>query len=151
VIRLRGVERSDLDALFTLDQQCFSPGIAYTKAELRYYLRHPDSFSVVAEDSAAVILGFAIAESYPEANGRIGHIVTIDVAQGARRQGVGRMLMEAILDGLRAVDTVAVRLEVAVDNGGAQAFYRNFGFVESERIRGYYLGTLDAFSMEKVF
>jgi [ribosomal protein S18]-alanine N-acetyltransferase len=148
VIQLRGVERSDLDALFALDRQCFRPGIAYSKSELRYYLSHPCSFSFVAEDEAHTILGFAIAESHLEDGIRAGHIITIDIAPAARRLGLGRLLMEALLVRLHSIGTSIVKLEVAVDNEGAQTFYRKLGFFETGRIRGFYMGKLDALVME---
>jgi [ribosomal protein S18]-alanine N-acetyltransferase len=135
-----------MDALFVLDQECFRPGIAYSKAELRYFLFHPRSISVVAE-SAAGIAGFAIVE-FPLENGRrIGHIVTIDVAPEQRRVGVGRLLMDALLDFCRQAEANHLRLEVAVDNEGALAFYRRLGFAETGRIRGFYMGKLDALQM----
>ena len=149
MIRLRGVERADFDALFALDQECFRPGIAYSRADLRYYLRHPRSFSIIAEDASRSIAGFVIAQSCLEAGARIGHIITIDVAPPARRRGLGKMLMEAALDRLRAARAVAVRLEVAVDNPDAQAFYRRLGFSQTGIIHGFYAGTLDALEMEK--
>ena len=149
MIHLRAVERADLDALFALDHKCFPPGIAYSRADLRYHLSHPRSFSVVAEDAAKSILGFAIAESHLEEGRRIGHIITIDVTPAARRNGLGRMLMEALLDHLRAIETAKIRLEVAIDNADAQAFYLQHGFVKTGRIPGFYLGKLDALTMEK--
>jgi len=150
VIHLRGVERSDLDALFALDQECFPPGIAYSRAGLRYYLSHPRSISIIAEDDTTrSIPAFAIADSYLEKGKRIGHIITIDVAPSVRRTGLGRMLMDAMINRLRADDTATIRLEVAVDNFDAQAFYLNLGFSRTGRIRGFYNGTLDAVVMEK--
>jgi [ribosomal protein S18]-alanine N-acetyltransferase len=149
VIHLRGVERADLDALYLLDQQCFRPGIAYSRTDLRFYLSHPRTLSALAEDSTKSILGFVIVESYLEEGRRIGHVITIDVDATARRLGLGRMLMEAMLDRLRAADAGLVRLEVAIDNLDAQAFYRRLGFVNTGRIPGFYMGKLDALTMEK--
>jgi [ribosomal protein S18]-alanine N-acetyltransferase len=150
VIRLRGVERADLDALFALDRDCFPPGIAYSRANLRYYLSHPRSHSIVADDDTTKrIAGFIIAESYLEEGRRIAHIITIDVAPSERRKGLGRALMQAIEDRLAGGDLATIRLEVAVDNPQAQAFYRRLGFSNVGRIRGFYKGTLDAFVMEK--
>jgi ribosomal-protein-alanine N-acetyltransferase len=149
VVHLRGAKRADLDALYVLDQKCFPPGIAYSRADLRYYLSHPRSFSVVAEDAAQSILGFAIAESYLEEGRRIGHIITIDVMPVARRNGLGRMLMDELFDRLRVIETAKVRLEVAIDNADAQAFYRRLGFVRTGRIRAFYQENLDALAMEK--
>lgn len=150
MLQLRGVERRDLDALFALDQECFRPGIAYSRADLRYYLSHPRSITIIAEDdSSQAIVGFIIADSYLERGRRIGHIITIDIAPSERRRGLGRRLIEAMLDRFSSAGTVTLRLEVAIDNIDAQSFYRRLGFLQTGRIRGFYLGTLDALVMEK--
>lgn len=145
-IHIRQATREDVGALFALDQKCFRPGIAYSKTELRYFLFHQRSSSVVAEDEGG-IAGFAIVEFQLEEGRRIGHIVTIDVAPEQRRRGVGRLLMDALLVCCRGARAGSLRLEVAVDNEGAQAFYRLLGFAQTGRIRGYYLGRLDALTM----
>ena len=150
MIRIRKIEREDLERLFTLDRLCFRPGIAYSRAELRDLLSNPACISVAAEDTSSDIVGFAIAEFYVEAAKRIGHIVTIDVAPSARKQGIGQALMGALFDGLRSQQAILVRLEVAVDNPDAQSFYSQQGFVKTRRIPGFYLGTVDALAMQKV-
>jgi ribosomal-protein-alanine N-acetyltransferase len=147
VLRIRKIERADLDALFALDKLCFRPGIAYSKAQLKYFLRHPCCISCAAVNPSDQLLGFAIAESYLESGRRIGHIVTIDVALDSRRKGVGRLLMQAMTKGLADLGASAIRLEVAVDNFEAQAFYLQLGFIPGARISGFYMGTLDALSM----
>jgi [ribosomal protein S18]-alanine N-acetyltransferase len=150
VIRLRGIEIADLDALFAIDRECFRPGIAYSRADLRYYLGHPRSVSILAEEDATkAIVGFAIAETFLEKGKPVGHVITIDVPSSSRRQGIGRLLMESILKQLSAAGAIRVRLEVAADNGAAQTFYQQHGFCQTGRIRGYYMGTLDALVMEK--
>ena len=150
MIRLRGVELADLDALFAIDQECFRPGIAYGRAELRYYLSLPRSLSVVAEDDVErTIVGFAIAETHLEKGLPVGHVITIDVRPSHRRQGLGRTLMDAMLSDLRAAGAAVVRLEVAADNSEAKSFYQRLGFGQTGRIPGYYLGKLDALVMQK--
>lgn len=132
-----------------LDLACFRPGIAYSKSELKYFLFHPRSTSIVAEDDAG-IAGFAIVELILEQGNSIGHIVTIDVAPSRRRHGIGQMLMDALLNSSEVAGAVLFRLEVAVDNAGALAFYKRMGFRETGRIRGFYMGKLDALQMEFV-
>jgi ribosomal-protein-alanine N-acetyltransferase len=149
VILLRPFRRADLDALYQIDQVCFSAGIAYSKAELRYFLQHPKSFSIVAENAPGSIAGFCVAQEYTQEGKRLGHIITIDILPEARQQGTGRALMEAVEAHFRENAIGHMRLEVAVDNLTAQAFYRSLGFEAVGRIRGYYLGRLDAFVMEK--
>jgi ribosomal-protein-alanine N-acetyltransferase len=148
-IYIRPATREDLDALFALDRACFRPGIAYSKTELRYFLFHLRSISVVAEDESG-IAGFAVVEFVLEEGRRIGHIVTIDVAPSHRRRGVGRLLMDALLGFCRQAGALSLRLEVAVDNEGAITFYKLMGFAETGRIRGYYMGKLDALTMRLV-
>jgi len=148
VAEIRRVEREDVETLFALDQACFRPGIAYSKAELRYFLFHPTGISLVAADGDG-IAGFAIAEMRMEHGQPIGHIVTIDVEPARRRQGVGRMLMRAVTERFREAGVARLRLEVAVDNNGAIAFYKELGFALEGRIRGYYLGRLDALVMAR--
>jgi [ribosomal protein S18]-alanine N-acetyltransferase len=149
VVHIKKIEREDLDSLFALDQQCFRPGIAYSKSDLRIFLRRSEDLAFAAKDSAGMLLGFVIAEAYMEKGRRVGHIVTIDVDPERRREGIGERLMQVLLRKLLDIEIGIVRLEVAVDNVAAQRFYLRFGFAETGRISGFYLGTLDALVMEK--
>lgn len=146
-VRLRPAAREDVDVLLALDRACFRPGIAYSRAELRYFLFRPRSISIVAEDEDG-IAGFAIVELQLEKGLRVGHIITIDVAENQRRRGVGKLLLDALLGRCREAQAIRLRLEVAVDNDGAIAFYERLGFSRTGRIPGYYLGRLDALTME---
>jgi ribosomal-protein-alanine N-acetyltransferase len=155
VIHLRRFRRADLETLYRIDQVCFAPGIAYSKAELRYYLQHPKSFTVVAEATAVAesngpsIVGFCTGQLYFHEGVDLGHIITIDVLAEARRQRTGRLLLTAVEEHFRANDVRSIRLEVAVDNPQAQNFYHAMGYETIGRIPGYYLGRLDALMMEK--
>ena len=148
-VQLRAGSAQDLRALHALDQLCYPPGIAYSLAEMRYYLARPGAVCIVAEDEAGGLAGFAIA--HPARYGKLpgGHIVTIDVAGELVRRGVGTRLMAAVEGQLIAAGVRLLRLEVAVDNLGAQAFYRRLGFKAKGAIPGYYLGKVDAILMEK--
>lgn len=148
MITLRQVEREDVETLFALDQVCFRPGIAYSRAELRYFLFHPSGISLVAAEEDG-IAGFAVAEMRMHSGQPIGHVVTIDVDPARRRRGIGRMLMRALAERCRGAGVARLQLEVAVDNNAAIAFYRELGFSQTGRIRGYYMGRLDALVMER--
>ena len=148
-LRLRPVEQVDFPALYALDQACFAPGIAWSKAELQYFLKYPGNIGVVAEDATRRIAGFAIAGKQLRKGAVLGRLITIDVDATQRRRGVGHMLLEDIERQLRAAGATAVLLEVAVDNLTAQSFYTHHGFVSIGRIPGYYLGRIDALAREK--
>ena len=146
---LRPVVQLDFPKLFALDQACFAPGIAWSKAELHYFLKYPGNISMLAEDETGNIAGFAIAGKQHRSGTVVGRLITIDVDPGLRRHGVGHMLIEETERQLRAAGATAVLLEVAADNATAQSFYERHGFLRTGRIPGYYLGRIDALVMEK--
>lgn len=149
MIHLRPFQRADLDILYRIDQVCFPPGIAYSKAELRYYIQHPKSLTVVAEDETKSIAGFCTGRTHLREGGLFGHIITIDVLPLARRRGLGRKLLLAVEEHFRSKAVISIRLEVAVDNEHAQIFYRAMGYERIGMIPGYYGGRLDALVLQK--
>src|SRR5437660_5825157 len=87
-VTLRAHQPGDFAALLRLDQACFPPGIAYSKTMLRYFLKLPSADGMVAED-AGKIVGFILTEE----NSPLAHVITLDVAESHRRQGVGSTLL----------------------------------------------------------
>lgn len=65
-------------------------------------------------------------------------ILTIATAQAYRRNGLGRDLLQQTVPMLRARGVTELFLEVAEDNDGAIALYRQTGFVPMGRRIGYY-------------
>ena len=144
-IVLRDVRPSDFEALYRLDQVCFEEGIAYSRAELSRFLSVPSAEGVVAED-AGEIAGFAIGYL---ARGRIAHVVTLDVHPRRRRRGLGRALLENLLERFSKAEAREARLEVSVENPAAIAFYGTLGYLRRRVIRDYYGTGRDAFEMRK--
>ena len=147
--RVRTYRASDLDALYQLDQICFSPGVAYSRAEIAGYLRRLDSKAWIAEsaaESGGEIAGFVIASCDRR---RQGHIITLDVPPAWRRRAVGSMLMETAESWVRQKGGTAVFLETAEDNLTAQAFYLQRGYTRLVRIEDYYGKGEAAWSMGK--
>jgi [ribosomal protein S18]-alanine N-acetyltransferase len=142
---LRDIRRSDLEALYALDQICFDSGIAYSKTELKQILRSASGCGVLAE-SRGEVAGFAAG--YVSARGA-GHVVTLDVSPAFRRQGLGRTLFSDLLQRFREAGATGIRLEVEVENQPAIAFYRTFGFRPTRRVSDYYGYGRDAWEMEK--
>jgi len=138
VLRLRPYRASDLDALYHLDQACFAPGVAYSRAEIAAYLRRLGSKAWIAESAAEdgrEVVGFVIASCDRR---RQGHIITLDVAPAWRRRAVGSLLMDAAEDWVRRQGGTGIFLETAEDNLVAQAFYLRRGYTRLERIEDYY-------------
>lgn len=76
-------------------------------------------------------------------------ILTVAVDPSVRRMGIGRKLLDALVDALDP-DNDAVFLEVRESNDAARALYVSLGFVEVGRRRGYYkFPTEDAIMYKK--
>jgi len=141
-IVLRDLEARDLEAAWELDQRCFEPGIAYSRSEIRSFVARPAAIALAAEIGGR-FRGFAIADR----RGSKGHIVTIDIAESARRRGLGRRLFAEILSRLEEEGAREIRLEVDVRNAGAIRFYERLGFEKTRVLKGYYGKGLDGYEM----
>jgi ribosomal-protein-alanine N-acetyltransferase len=146
---IRSFQWRDLARLHQLDQVCFPPEIAYSRAELHYFLAHPNCSCWIVEQAEGRLAGFVIVERV-RLNGRAaGHVVTLDVDPADRRRGWGRLLIETAEEQMKQEGASLMSLEVAENNAAAQQFYRSLGFVARGRIEKYYGGRIDAEVMEK--
>jgi ribosomal-protein-alanine N-acetyltransferase len=151
---LREFRLKDFDSLWRIDQECFAPGIAYSRKELAAYIRLRGAFTVVAEplpagpgvESPPQVLGFIVAQAKRRG---VGHILTIDVPPASRRFGIGSKLLATAEERLRAAPCHSVVLETAVDNAAALAFYKRHQYSVVKTIPRYYSNGLDAFVLEK--
>lgn len=80
------------------------------------------------------IVGYVVALEGAD----VGDILNLAVAEGGRRRGLGRALVEAIVDRLTDRGVREVFLEVRESNAPARALYTAFGFKEVGRRKGYY-------------
>lgn len=144
-IVIREFQTEDFEILWRMDQACFLPGIAYSKAELKSFMRHRGSFTLVAADgNSGKLAGFIVAYGGP-----MGHVITIDVDPSARRSGVGSLMLRAAEERLRAAGASAVGLETAVDNRAALSFYKRHGYNVIRTWPRYYSNGVDALVMKK--
>jgi len=160
---LRDYRPEDFESLWSIDQKCFAPGIAYSQRELAAYIRKRGSFTLVAEamaphgktppgdtgssvEPAPGIVGFIVAEHNRRG---VGHVISIDVLPASRRFGVGSKLLFAVEDRLRVVACHTIVLETAVDNAPALAFYKRHRYSVAKIIPRYYSNGVDAFVLSK--
>ena len=170
---VRDFQPADFETLWRMDQECFPPGIAYSRGTEGLHARpriiHAGScrrseegresgrsrfgkglatFSSnrLRQSRAAHLTGFIVAYDGPT-----GHVITIDVIAAARRSGVGSLLLQAAEDRLRAAGSRAVGLETAVDNLAALSFYKRHGYNVVRTWPRYYSNGVDALVMRKEF
>ena len=165
---IRDFQAADFDPLWRIDQQCFPPGISYSRAELKLYMHRRGSFTLLAVDAPpsetanpdsgkakkifpqiplenTSIAGFIVGE----ADRASGHIITIDVIASARRSGVGSLLLRAAENRLRAAHCSQVELETAVDNISALSFYKRHHYSVIKTFPRYYSNGVDALVLQK--
>ncbi len=135
--------------LWRIDQECFAPGISYSRMELARYMAGPGAFTLVAEETTGKrpqIVGFVVAACERRA---LGHVITIDVIAASRRTGTGSQLMAEAEARMQAAGCKAVYLETAVNNMAALAFYKRHDYSVLRTLPLYYHGELDALLMGK--
>ena len=143
-ITLRSYKPADFEALHEIDQVCYEAEIAYSKRELREYLRFRGADCVVGKADGRIV-GFCISAQQDH----YGYIVTIDVLEEFRRHHVGTALLDEIERRLIASGVHEVRLETATDNDSAVAFWQKHGYRKRGVRKNYYPNGRDAFAMTK--
>jgi [ribosomal protein S18]-alanine N-acetyltransferase len=149
---LRKLRPGDFEFLWEIDQECFPPGISYSRQELASYIRRWSSFTVVAErrsgkkSGSAKIVGFIVTEMSRK---NVGHIITIDVLPEVRKKGIGSRLLAEAEKRLREAQCDMVILEAAVDNHSALAFYEKHAYFAFKTIPRYYPNGVNAYVLRK--
>jgi ribosomal protein S18 acetylase RimI-like enzyme len=95
----------------------------------------PHTTYVVAEESNSLI---AYAGLSKLSSSTSSDIQTISVSESHRGLGVGRKLMESILNFARQQNAKEVFLEVREDKPMPQSLYDSFGFIAIDRRENYY-------------
>ncbi len=88
---------------------------------------------LVAEQQG-IVAGYVVAHSAADE----GEILNLGVAAAHRRQGIGRALVERVLQTLVQRGVGTVYLEVRASNAAARQLYESLGFGEVARRARYY-------------
>jgi ribosomal protein S18 acetylase RimI-like enzyme len=141
---LRPYRPDDFETLFAIDQLCYDPAIAYSRRELRNYLRFPGADCILAE-AAGKTIGFCITAREKG----LGYVITMDVLAEHRRRGIGSALLHEAEQRLASHGVLQIALETATGNDAAIAFWQRHGYRNVGLRKGYYPGGRDALAMLK--
>ncbi len=150
---LRRATLDDLDAIMELETSTFASD-AWSRGSMRAELGSRHAYYLVAETAEAphpdaALVGYAGLLA-PLGSGQ-ADVQTIAVAPAARRHGLGRALMVAMLDEAPRRGAAEVLLEVRADNPNARALYESLGFEQiAVRPRYYQPDGVDAHIMRVV-
>lgn len=76
-----------------------------------------------------------------------GHVVSIAVLDEHRRKGIGRVLVEEAINGVKTKKCDELYLEVRCSNNEAVRLYEKMGFIIKQRLKTYYRDGEDAYLM----
>jgi len=131
---LREATVDDLDAIMAIEESEFTSD-AWSRTMMREEIRSRHTRYLVAED-AGELVGYA--GLLCPVGAHEGDVQTIAVLATARRAGLGRRLLRALVAAAAERGAREVFLEVRADNPAAQSLYRSEGFEEIGVRPAYY-------------
>jgi len=143
---IRRAKQADFARLVVIDQASFPPGISYDHAELSWFMKRTNAETIVLEHDRE-IAGFLIVEMNLRRS--IATMITLDVLERFRRFGYGGRLVRRSEELLIRAGIKRYELQVDVENEGAIAFYRKYGFRKAGTLKRYYPNGHDAYVMVK--
>lgn len=154
-ITLRLAEDGDARAIAEMSRDHIETGLGwrYDPAHVRRALRRRETAVVVATERQTYVAsqrpalaGFCIMDFGDER----AHLVLLAVQPSRRRQGIGRRLVDWLVESAVTAGMASVHLELRADNEAARRFYRVLGFSETVLVPRYYDGREAAMRMIRV-
>jgi len=140
-IVVRRASREDIDQVFEIELASFR--IPYPRHLLRAYLEISGDYFLVAT-AAGKVVGYAIGVVE---KGRLGHVISLAVRPEWRRRGIGRALLNRLIELMADAGAEAIYLEVRKSNTAAIKLYKKLGFKEVCVVHRYYPDGEDAIVM----
>ena len=131
-VKFRPLNQLDLVPAFSIEKNAYGKE-AWTMAQLKEEFAGKDRMYVVGEFGGELIAYAGVVNLAGTAD-----VLTITVADGHRRKGIGRELLRRLIDWSRTQKCEAIMLEVRVGNEEAIPLYESFGFIEISRRKDYY-------------
>jgi ribosomal-protein-alanine N-acetyltransferase len=143
MITYRQANAFDLAVFASLDKELF-PYSPWSASQYKEEFSSPTRHFVVAVDEAQNIIGYAgvFAPGGAEAD-----VLTVGVIPSQRGKGVARQLMALITDWAKQQGSIAMMLEVKVDNSNAIGLYESLGYSKLNVRKDYFGAGLDALVM----
>lgn len=128
---IRRMESRDLEQVAVLEQLCFAESWSYSLLEAGIHSPYDVYFVWEQEER---IFGYCCLRLLAGE----GEIQRIAVLPEYRRLGVGRKMMEAMVNYAMAERAYGISLEVRESNQAARRLYESFGFSAEAVRKGYY-------------
>ena len=135
LITVRPMVMTDVDGVMAVEQDSFLTPWSRSAFEEELAQNRLARYIVAVENDE--IVGYAgtwlvINEA---------HVTNVAVSGQRRREGIGRLLMQKLMELARENDMESMTLEVRVSNAAARHLYQQLGFVEAGIRKNYYSET----------
>ncbi len=141
---IRNFRPSDLGRVYDIEKKSFTDPY-HVLFLINLYDLYPDGFFVAEKNG--IVVGYTISRKVED----FGHVLAIAVASEHRMQGIGKVLMERLVQHFNSQGAKKVWLEVRVSNKDAISFYEKIGFNKVKTIKEYYSDKEDAIMFEITF
>ena len=131
--QLRPMQLEDLDTVMAIEPHIYSH--PWTRGNFSDSLNAGHSAWVLVQDNK--IIGYALLMIVLDE----AHLLNLSIAKAYQKQGLGRFLLEHMLEISKKYQAVNMFLEVRASNVSALALYENLGFNEMAVRRNYYPAT----------
>lgn len=131
-IKFRKMNLRDIPEILNIEKQSFT--MPWSSWIFLQELISPDRYYIVA-DAEGTIVGYAGMQWVLDE----GHITTIAVKEGWRRQGIGSQMLNILIGKARELNLKFLTLEVRASNVSAINLYKKLGFKAEGVRKNYYL------------
>lgn len=128
--QLRAMQMADLDAVMAIEPTIYS--YPWTRGNFSDSLN--SGFSAWVLEANQTIIGYALLMVILDE----AHLLNLSVAKDQQKKGLGRYLLEHMLQIAKNHKAANMFLEVRPSNISAITLYENMGFCEMAVRRGYY-------------
>lgn len=132
-MNIRPMTKEDVDGVWQVEKQCFSH--PWSKASFEEEMGLSYAVYVVAEEEGRIV-GYGGMHVLVD-EGDVTNIATLPDYQ---RRGIGRAMVEALVEWCKTHGMVRLMLEVRESNLPARKLYESLGFTQDGRRKGYYDG-----------
>ena len=122
----------DLQDVLAIEEECFP--LPWSKASFLYELLENERAFYCVAKAGGKVLGYVGMWMILDE----GHITNLAVASAYRRQGIGRALLQHLVEESKKLGIRYLTLEVRRSNLSAQLLYEEFGFVRTGVRPHYY-------------
>jgi ribosomal protein S18 acetylase RimI-like enzyme len=141
---MRAAGPADLDSLYAFELRCFRER-PFRRDHVAWILHNDHAVTLVQDGTDGFVAVMMLLFE-----GRACRVLSLGVAERARRRGIATRMMQAAEAVSRERGIPSVRLEVSTRNFGAIELYRRLGYRTDGVLYGYYSWGEDAYSMTKL-